>query len=260
VCPVEECLHAEEKVMSLFQDHIQRAALSLCLAVGIGTATVNAGLIDPGLEIDWWVDGVYAGKLQPAGTYNEITGWWNYQGAVNDPFSGVSLTFNLDGDPDPLISGNLVVQNLLLPSVDITLLIMLPIAPVITVNTELIGSASLGLTTDSGGGSLSTFGGNPLWQGMIDGSPVGLGASMFFDPFLLSNDGLGSAGSSANFGSPLPEIGPPALNSIGIEINFTLTQLDQASITSVFHVVGVPAPGVIGLLGLAALGIGRRRR
>ena len=246
--------------MPLFPVQIQRAIFSLCVAIGMGTATVNAGLIDPGLEIEWWVDGVYAGKLQPTGTYNKNAGWWNYQGAANDPFSGVNLTFDLNGDPDPLISGNLVVENLLLPSVDITLLVMLPIAPVITVNTELIGSASLGLTTDSGGGSLSTMAGKPLWQGMIDGSPVGLGASLFFDPFMLANDGLGSAGSSANFGSPLPEIGPPALDSIGIEINFTLTQLDQASITSVFHVVGVPAPGVIGLLAIGALGIGRRRR
>ncbi len=48
------------------------------------------------------------------------------------------------------------------------------------------------------------------------------------------------------------------LQDIGIEINFSLTQFDQAQITSVFVVV--PAPGVIGLLALGALGTRRRRR
>ena len=246
--------------MSLFSGQLHKTALSLCLAVGFGATTASAGLIDPGLEIDWWVNGVYIGKLQPTGTYNELQGWWNYTGSAFDLPSGVSLNYNLNGDPDPLISGNLTVENLLLASVDITLVVSLPIAPMINVNTLLIGSAAVGLTTDSGGGSLSTFGGSPLWQGMIDGTPVGNQASMFFDPFLLANAGLGSASSSSNFGIPVQSNGPPALDSIGIEINFTLTQFDQVSITSVFHVVGVPAPGVIGLLAIGAIGIRRRRR
>jgi len=119
------------------------------------------------------------------------------------------------------------------------------------------GSAAVGLTTDAGGGSMSTFGGKPLWQGLIDGVAVGNAASLFFDPFALSNQSIGSSGSAGNFGSPMVP-GPAVLQSIGIEINFSLTQHDQASITSVFFVV--PAPGVIGLLAIGGLGIGRRRR
>ncbi len=79
---------------------------------------------------------------------------------------------------------------------------------------------------------------------------------MFSDPFSLENPGFGGMADSSSFG---PVIGPPALDSIGIEINFSLTQLDQVSITSVFHVVGIPAPGVIGLLAVGAVGTRRRR-
>ena len=120
------------------------------------------------------------------------------------------------------------------------------------------GSAAIGLTTDSGGGSVASLAGTPLWQGLIDGSPVGNDAALFFDPFALVNASIGSSSSNANFGIPVPNAGPPVLNNIGIRISFSLTQLDQASITSVFNVV--PAPGAIALLGVAGLTVRRRRR
>ena len=75
----------------------------------------------------------------------------------------------------------------------------------------------------------------------------------------MLNSAFGGTDDESSFGSPIPEIGPAALDSIGIEINFSLTQLDQVSITSVFHVVGIPAPGVIGLLAVGAVGTRRRR-
>ena len=238
--------------MSLFPSRVRNTAMAVFLALGLGATTASAGLIDPGLEIDWWVDGVYAGKLTPTGVYNEALGWWNYGGTATH--GGVSLTFNLNGDPDPLITGNLTIENLLLPSVDITLVVILPIAPTLPGGTLMTGSAALTLTSDSGGGSFSTLAGKPLWQGLIDGVSAG-GASLFSDPFSMVNPGFGSLGDNANFG---PVAGPAALNSIGIEINFSLSQLDQASITSVFHVI--PAPGVIGLLAVGAVGLRRRRR
>ena len=174
------------------------------------------------------------------------------------PSRGVTLSYILSGDPDPLISGNLVVENLFLPVVEVTLQVILPIAPPIPGLTLMDGSAAITLTADGGGGTLSTFGENPFWQGLIDGISAGAGASLFPDPFLL-NSAFGGTDDESSFGSPIPEIGPAALDSIGIEINFSLTQLDQVSITSVFHVVGIPAPGVIGLLAVGAVGTRRRR-
>jgi len=244
--------------MRFFPSRIRRIAVVASLAIGIGTTTAHAGLVDPGMEIEWWVNGSYAGMLNPSGVYNPSTGWWNYQGFATYLDSGVTLNFNLNGDPDPLISGNLTVENPSLPVVDITLVVTLPIAPLLSNSTMMQGSAAVGLTTDAGGGSLSTFGGEPLWQGLIDGVAVGNSASLFFDPFALSNASLGSSGSSSNFGAPFMVDGPAVLSDIGIRIHFSLTQNDQASITSVFYVI--PAPGAIGLLAIGALGIGRRRR
>ncbi len=247
--------------MAFFPNRVRQIALSACLAVGIGATSAQAGLVDPvdpGLTINWWVNGSFAGTLAPSGVFNENFGWWTYGGFATDLSTGVTLNFNLNGDPDPLVSGNVTVENPFLPIVDITIQVILPIFPALGLGSEMQGSAAVGLTTDAGGGSLSTFGGMPLWQGLIDGSPVGNAASLFFAPFALTNSTIGSSSSSGNFGAPFPVVGPPVLNSIGIEINFSLTQLDQASITSVFNVV--PAPGVVGLLAVGALGVRRRRR
>ncbi len=242
----------------LFPERLRVAAVGATLALGVSVSTATAGLQDPGLEINWWVNGNFAGSLAPVGTYNPLQDWWNYQGFATDFASGVTLNFNLNGDPDPLISGNLTVENPFLPTVDVVLQVLLPIAPQLTNGSEMQGSAAIGLTTDSGGGSISSINNVPLWQGLIDGAPVGPSASMFFDPFVLQNAGLGSSSSSANFGLPNAIAGPDVLNNIGIEIAFALTQNDQASITSVFNVV--PAPGAIALLGVAALMTRRRRR
>ncbi len=244
--------------MRFFPSRIRRCAVVASLAVGMGATTVHAGLVDPGMEIEWWVNGSYAGLLSPSGVYNSATGWWNYQGFVTDLGSGVTLNYNLNGDPDPLISGNLTVENPLLPVVDIMLVVTLPIAPLLPNSSKMQGSAAVGLTTDAGGGSFSSFGGEPVWQGLIDGVAVGNDASLFFDPFLLSNASIGSSGTSDNFGAPFMVDGPGVYSDIGIRIQFSLTQNDQASITSVFYVI--PAPGAIGLLAIGALGIRRRRR
>ena len=169
------------------------------------------------------------------------------------------LEFHLHGDPDPLLSGNLTVENPFLASVDVVLEVLLPIAPTLGGGTEMSGSAAVGLTTDSGGGMLASLAGIPVWQGIIDGAPVGPAASLFFDPFELANAGLGSAGTAANFGIPFAVPGPLAVvNNIGIKISFSLTQADQASITSGFNVV--PAPGGLLLLAVGALSVRRRRR
>ncbi len=246
--------------MAFVPNRVRQVALSACLVVGISATSAQAGIVDPGLTVTWWVNGNLAGTLAPSGVYNQNFGWWTYSVLGAQDFNtGVTLNFTLNGDPDPLISGNLVVENLFMESVEVTIQVILPISPQLTLGSEMLGSAAIGLTTDAGGGELATFGGNPLWQGLIDGLSVGNDAAIFFDAFALTNGGLGSASSSGNFGIPFPVVGPPVLNSIGIEINFSLTQFDQASITSVFNVV--PAPGVVGLLAVGALlGVRRRRR
>ncbi len=63
---------------------------------------------------------------------------------------------------------------------------------------------------------------------------------------------------SANFGIPVNVVGGPVLNTLGIDIEFTLTPGDQASITSNFAII--PAPGGLLVLAVGTLGLRRRRR
>ncbi len=83
---------------------------------------------------------------------------------------------------------------------------------------------------------------------------------MFYHEFHQHNDGLGSSGASSNFGSPTPITGPGISESIGIELNFSVTTLDQASFTSTVYAVPIPGPGGLVLLAAAGLVTRRRRR
>jgi len=233
-------------------------SMLLCAAAafGLSLSSAQAGIQDPGLSIFWSIDGATTGTINPVGVFNPDTGFWNYAGN-NILGGGVTLSFTLSGDPDPQISGNLAVSNPALPVVSVVLIITLPIAPALPGLTSMLGSAAVGFTTDAGGGTLGALPGTPVWQGLIDGTPVA-GTSLLTGAFPLSLPGIGSTGTSGNFGIPVMLGGPPALASIGIKIAFSLTQFDQASLTSTFRVI--PGPGALALLGIGALGLRRRRR
>ena len=244
--------------MPVFPKRFQCFTLIALITLGVGAKAVNAGI--PALEMRWFVNGVLVYDGLPGGTDNG-NGTFHYVGGAADTVGAdptfATLSWNITGDPDPQISGNLVVENPFMPIIEVVLEVLLPIAPLLPGGTELLGSAGVGLTTDSNGGTVASINGVPIWQALIDGAPV-TGASLFFAPFELSNSGLGSSSSSANFGIPIPVIGPAALDTIGIRISFSVTQNDQVGITSVFR--AVPGPGGLLLLGLGAIGARRRRR
>ncbi len=211
------------------------------------------------MTVTWWVgDTIHPALLHPVGVYNPVTGLWNYAGGDIDAATGVALSFNLNGAPDPLVSGNLAVSNPALPAVTVVIEVILPIDPSLGAPTVLRGSAAVGLTTDAGGGSLMPVPDAPLWEAIIDGRPVP-GTELFPLPFQgLILGGLGSVFTDASFGDPTPIPGPAALESIGFRISFSLTQFDQASFTSTFEVV--PAPGPFAALVIGAMYPCRRRR
>ncbi|MHC4217648.1 MAG: hypothetical protein ACYSU7_04245 [Planctomycetota bacterium] len=238
------------------------------MTLAMGVPAANAAF---DLQFKWWIDGAVAGQYTVVGT-DLGNGMYNYSGSLFylnplNPFEIVNLDYNLNGKPDAnagastnvLLSGNLAVENLFLNTIGVQLLVELPSANPLLPDSDMGGSAAIGLTTNADGGTLASVGGMPVWQALTDGTPVGAQASLFFDPFALSNSGLGSTSTSGNFGIPNPVAGGPINNTLGIDINFSLTPSDQASITSVVNAVPIPGPGVLAVLA-AGLVIRRRRR
>ncbi len=103
--------------------------------------------------------------------------------------------------------------------------------------------------------------GGRIYTPMIDGAAEVPGFLML-DPFSQNAGGSfqSAAVGPADFGIPAPVAATQSIDSsIGILLDFDLTPGDSVSFTSIFEVV-VPAPGVIGLLAVAAVGTRRRRR
>jgi hypothetical protein len=253
--------------MPLFSRRVQSIVVAAFLAFAISAPAANAS---SHLQLRWWIDGSVAGQYSIVGS-DMGNGMFNYAGTFDysNPLElteTVTLTVNIDGTPNGgagadtsvLMSGNLAVENLFSGAVDVGIEVILPIGQPMP-GSLLDGSATMGLTADDGGGTLASLPDtHAVWQGLADGSPVGPEAAMFYSPFQLVQPGFGSNFANGEFGMPDPILGPAIANSIGIDISFSLTTLDQVSITSVLNVVPIPGPG--GLVMLAAVGLVTRRR
>ncbi len=207
--------------------------------VGAGVATANPADLGPTLQVSFAInDGPLVQMLSPAN--GSGGGAYYYEGQLVDPVTGLALSFNFDGDPHAALVGNVNLPNDLDETIAVYVEVVFPYSKPLPQESELRAVVYVGLTTGVGGGILHS---QPpyLWQTLIDGVPAGPAASLFFDPFFMSHSGPASSSSSADFGLTQPVIGPPVMESIGIELNFTLSELDIASITSELGVVGCPA-------------------
>lgn len=248
----------------LMRLRIPRSAFVLSVGLTL-LATAPAQAIP--FTLDVFADGVHIGSADESRL-----------GCVNNP-DGVSAScfvqdlpygveyplvnideISLEIDSDPVVTGTTVITNTFSTTQHITLLFTLPVTAI--PGATLTGGSFRGTVTDrdGDGATLATFGpGTSFYTAMIDGadwqSLYAHNQSVGAGQFLSSNV------PSTNFGSPIPSLpGPPALTTIGIRLDFTLTPFDSASFTSNHVVIPVPEPQTAGLLLIGLALLAQRRR
>ena len=181
---------------------------------------------------------------------------WKYQidGSYNQ--HGYQMTLHYVIDPDPTITGNVVITNLTASTQNYALTFNLPVVP--RFNPSLLnGSVGLTTTADSTAATVATVAPDPIYAALIDGVTV---RKLLDNPFSLSAPAFDSAVATDKFGIPAP-IGGGAVNaSIGINLRFSVTPGDQAGITSQFTANPVPEPSSLLTLAIGGLALVRRRK
>jgi len=241
------------------------------LAAGAFVSAASAGVISENPVIivsaggetwEWNING---------GPSGDEDGSWNYDGSRTENAGDGDWTLDWDinatradngtarGSQTAFLFNNLVLTNNTGMTQTVSITTMIPVAPAIVPSSVMGGSASGTLTTNGDGGSMTHSNGmDPFYLALID--TIAVADLHNFD----SSVGLVGFGSEStgfeDFGTPIPSApGPAVLSSIGITLQFDLTEGDSVSWTSNF-VVNIPAPGagmVFGLAGIAAI---RRRR
>lgn len=157
-------------------------------------------------------------------------------------------------------SGSLIIRNLSSSELTFGVVLSLPIAAAPAQTGLYNGSLSGSLTTQSGGGYISSVESMSLWMASSEGLPV---ASLFPAPVSISRSSAGSTSfGSQSFGGTSPSV-PAALfgNNVAIALNFRLSAGSTATFSSALGGIGVPvpAPGALALLALSGF-VGTRRR
>ncbi|HVN40888.1 MAG TPA: PEP-CTERM sorting domain-containing protein [Myxococcota bacterium] len=170
---------------------------------------------------------------------------------------------SMDIDSDPLVTGTMTVVNGQTTTQLYTFIFTLPVSSM--PGSTLTGGSARGTITDTGsdGATISAGPSGAIYTPLIDGAPYAPPGvtQLLFGPYSDASGGGPTNIPSSSFGAPIPSyVGPSVASSIGIQLEFYLTGLDQTTITS-NHVVVVPEPQTAALLGvgLAVLAIRHRR-
>lgn len=105
---------------------------------------------------------------------------------------------------------------------------------------------------------LSSYGSNPLWQGLRGGTSPGANSELLRD-FTLTSPGA-TTWSLPNTSITPYNVAGPLGPSMGYQFQFDLTGGSSVAFTGNWVATVVPAPGVFALCGLAGIGLQRKRR
>jgi hypothetical protein len=176
--------------------------------------------------------------------------------------SAGGLNFNLafSVDTDPKLSATVDVLNNNFGTTQFTALFTATGLSTSAIPTVTSGGVSGG-ATDNGGDTTTTIGtvtGSAFYTALIDNVTY---QTLYPSPFAFG-PGTVPMFDSANFPdlSYGPGLGPAIVNSAGVQLDFTITGQDSASMSGTFDLKPVPEPGTALLLGAGLVLIARRGR
>jgi hypothetical protein len=159
---------------------------------------------------------------------------------------GLDLTWDMTFDSDPGVTGDTGIAgitgitNSSFDDQRITLIFTLP---TLVASESLMGGDVQGEITDNvgNGSTISAPAESALYTARIDGVPQ---QTLFADPFSFTGDHfLTESFGSQSWGTPIPSApGPAVASDIELQLDFTLSGIDSASLTSQFQVVAMPEP------------------
>jgi MYXO-CTERM domain-containing protein len=252
------------------KSHTSFAAIAGICALGTFafSGQCHAGLTPPALDFTLQINSNTPITIVPTNVGPNGQGQWHWWGSYgnenwtlqSDIIGGHSGSpFGGGGD---MISAFMALQNLTANTNTYTITVNMAIDP-IAIATFMDGSVGGSVTDSNGNGQAvaAAVSGGSMYIGLINAAGVASTALLEY-PYsasVINSGGTESIG-PASFGQPSPIFGPSGVNSIGIQLQVTLTPGDTVVMSSFFRVEPIPAPAGLALLGLAGLAGSRRRR
>ena len=231
-----------------------------CISIFLIAAVASACFATPIPSINIaWNEGSWQSDFSESDINSGFEGQFNV--AKNLQNASISTHAEIQFDTGAFILLNLTARNVSSVTQTYNFSFDVPVDPAY-INGTVYGGSTAGSITDNGAyaplAAVTTVAEKPFYEGKIDGSTV-LGIYDTATSWAALWNGGSTNINAVNEGLPGPFLsGPAALNTIGIDHNFTLTPGDVIAVTSYFQIN--PEPATLGILGLGSLILIRMRR